>query len=178
MSRKIILYIAVSLDGYIANPDGGIDWLNPDYDEISEDKSYQELYERIDTLIMGRKTYDQIVNELAIDQYPYEDLMSYIITSRPEINQEKIIYTDEPVCDLVRELLNENGKDIWIVGGSQTIAPLIEENLIDEYQITILPILLGEGIPLFRHFQAPIHLFLVSAYARQQMVYLTYEKVR
>ncbi len=177
MSRKLILYVAISLDGYIARSDGSIDWLNPDYDDIGEDKSYRALYERIDTLIMGRKTYDQVVNDLAVDSYPYADRMSYIITSRPEINRDNIIFTDEPVCDLVKALQNEEGKDIWIVGGSQTIAPLMEENLIDEYQITILPILLGEGIPLFRHFQAPVHLFLSSAYAEQQMVYLTYEKV-
>ncbi len=178
MSRKVILYIAISLDGYIANLDGSIDWLNTDNTDIEEDKSYRALYERIDTVILGRKTYDQIVNELAVDHYPYEDHMSYIITSRPEENQDKRIFTDEPVCDLVRDLLTMEGKDIWVVGGSQTIAPLIDENMIDEYQITILPILLGEGIPLFRQFRAPVHLFLVSAYAERQMAYLTYEKVR
>lgn len=175
MSREIILYIATSLDGYIAESDGSIDFLN-NVEVIEEDTSYQDLLDKIDTVIMGRTTYDQVTTVLAPDNYPYEEQMSYIITSRPEANTEKIIFTSENPVELVRKLKKEAGKSIWIVGGGSIISPLVEADLIDTYIIATIPTLLGQGIPLFPEFVGPVELKVKEVYVKNGMVYTTYSK--
>lgn len=76
--RKVVLYIATSLDGYIADKEGKVDWLVPT--GVEEDTSYEDFYAQVDTVIMGRTTYDQVVTELSPTHYPYEDVTSYIMT--------------------------------------------------------------------------------------------------
>lgn len=177
MSREIILYIAASLDGYIAETDGSIDFLGGGIELVEEDTSYQELMEKIDTVIMGRTTYDQVVNELAPDNYPYEEQISYIITSHPEKNNEKLIHTSQSPVELVEKLKKEQGEAIWIVGGGSIIAPLVAANLIDTYIITTIPTILGKGIPLFREFNGPINVKVADMYIKNGMVYTTYKKL-
>lgn len=175
MSREIILYIATSLDGYIAEADGSIDFLNS-VEVVEEENSYQELLDKIDTVIMGRTTYQQVVTELAPDNYPYEKQTSYIITHHPEASSENIIYTKDAPVKLVEQLKAEDGKAIWIVGGGSIVAPLVEANLIDTYIIATLPTLLGKGIPLFPAFKGPIQLKLKQVYMKNDLVFTTYSK--
>ncbi|MBP2099359.1 dihydrofolate reductase family protein [Enterococcus rivorum] len=175
MSREVILYIATSLDGYIAEEDGKIDFLN-NVEVTEEDTSYEELLEKIDTVIMGRTTYHQVTTELAPDNYPYEKQTSYIITHHPEANTETIIYTKDSPVKLVEKLKEESGKAIWIVGGGSIVAPLVEANLIDTYIIATLPIVLGKGIPLFPAFKGPVQLKIDQVYEKNGMVYTTYSK--
>lgn len=177
MIREIILYIAASLDGYIAETDGSIDFLGGGTELVEEDTSYQELMEKIDTVIMGRTTYDQVVNELAPDNYPYEEQTSYIITSHPEKNTDKLIYTSQSPVELVEKLKKEEGEAVWVVGGGSIIAPLVEANLIDTYIITTIPTILGKGIPLFREFNGPINVRVDDMYIKNGMVYTTYKKL-
>lgn len=146
--RKIKLYIAASIDGYIAGPDGELDWLS-DYPITPElNYGYEDFFESIDTVIMGRRTYRDILNMGVI--YPYKDKISYIIT-RNAINtpKEDIIYITNGIENNISALKKREGKDIWLVGGGEIVSLFLNQNWIDEMIITYIPILLGEGIRLF-----------------------------
>ncbi len=139
----MIAYIAMSLDGYIADKDGKVDWLEKvSSPEITEE--YNRFYNSIDNVIMGSTTYEQILG-FDID-YPYEDKMNYILTF------EKEKYTQMPnrkfisIDDIPSELENER---TWVVGGSIVINNLIRAKKIDKFQIAIIPTVLGNGLRLF-----------------------------
>ncbi|MEG0255056.1 dihydrofolate reductase family protein [Vagococcus sp.] len=174
--RKVILYIATSLDGYIADNKGGIEWLSTNAVDNQPDTSYENFYKTIDTVIMGRTTFDQVTTELSPDDYPYADSTSYVLTSREGIQRENVIYTSENVSTLVSNLKNQSGGDIFIVGGASIVQPLIKENLIDEYQLAIIPTLLGEGTSLFGKLDSSVELTAVSAKVVNNIVYHTYLK--
>lgn len=183
MTRKVILYIAASLDGYIADKSGNIDWLTAygNQDLVSEDNSYQTLLTRIDTVLMGRTTYDQVINEFMVendDDYYYENMNNYVFTNRPAEARDNVVFTNESVVDLVRQLKAKSGKDIWLIGGTSIITPLIKKNLIDEYQITFIPVILGSGIKLFESFNINDvrTLKLTNSHTVGDMVYLTYKR--
>lgn len=146
--RKIKLYIAASIDGYIAGRDGELDWLS-DYPITPElNYGYEDFFESIDTVIMGGRTYRDILNMDVV--YPYKDKESYIIT-RNVINtpKEDIIYITNNIEDNISELKKREGKDIWLVGGGEIVSLFLSQDWIDEMIITYIPILLGEGIRLF-----------------------------
>ncbi|MBD1942210.1 dihydrofolate reductase [Coleofasciculus sp. FACHB-712] len=142
--RKVILFIASSLDGYIARQSGDIDWLFTD-----QDYGYSEFFASVDTLLMGRKTYEQV---LTFGEYPYKGVKSYVFTRNPlflaDSNAEVIT---EDIKKFVEQLRQVEGKNIWLVGGSQLTHELMSNNLVDELILSIHPIVLGEGIPLFEH---------------------------
>lgn len=175
--RKIILYIAMSLDGYIARLDGSIDWLEPDSADLKEDDStYDNFYKNVDTVILGKKTYDQIVNELAPKNYPYANVDSFVLTTEHETDTEEIHFTNSSVVAVVNQLVQLNGKNIWVVGGNSVIKPLVKQNLIDEYIIAVIPKILGKGIPLFGKLNNEIALTHKKSYVKNGMTYLNYEK--
>ncbi|MBP1044496.1 dihydrofolate reductase [Vagococcus sp. BWB3-3] len=176
MTRKVILFIATSIDGYIADKSGGVGWLDSATEIIEEDHSYEAFYEKVDTVILGRTTYDQVVNELAPGNYPYEDVTSYVITSRGTEDLAKVHFTNESVVNLVRELKASNGGTIWIVGGSSVVMPLVNENLIDEYQLSTMPILLGQGISLFQEMPKSLRLQTGEVHLKNGIVTTTYFK--
>ncbi|MTD42155.1 dihydrofolate reductase [Erwinia sp. CPCC 100877] len=178
MSREVILYIAASLDGFIAEADGGIDFLGGGAEVVEAETSYQELMEKIDTVVMGRTTYDQVANELSPEHYPYEEQNSYIITNHPEKNHNKITFTNQSPTALIKQLQTEAGKAIWIVGGSRIITPLVEANLIDTYIITTIPVILGKGIPLFREFDGAIKVRAEQVSLKNGMIYSTYSRYK
>lgn len=179
MTRKVILFIAETLDGYIAEKNGNIDFLT-DSDFTSgamTDHEYDKLTKHIDTVVMGRKTYNQVVNELSPNDYPYDDFENYILTTHPTESIGNLHFIKDDVVDLVKNLKNgPSKKDIWIIGGSSIIAPLVNENLIDIYQIGIVPIILGDGIPLFSNKTKFKELNLESAKKINGVSYLTYTK--
>lgn len=84
MKRKVSLFIAMSLDDYIAKADGSVTWLETDRPQTEVDDSYETFYAQVDTVLLGRKTYEQVITELSPEVYPYEDVESYIFTSAPE----------------------------------------------------------------------------------------------
>lgn len=146
--RKIKLYIASSIDGYIAGLDGSLDWLS-DYPITPElNYGYDKFFESVDTVIMGGKTYRDILNMDVI--YPYESKMSYIIT-RNQINnsKENIHFVTDNIIKTVSNLKEKQGKGIWLVGGGELISMLLNYDLVDEMIITYIPTLLGDGVPLF-----------------------------
>ena len=174
--RNTILYIAMSLDGYIADPAGNVDWLTGhDPDAPSED-GYGTFVQGIDTVIMGWNTYHQIVTELSPEQWVYEGLQSYVITHRDCGSREGITFTHQSPTHLIRSLRQAPVKDIWICGGAAVIHPLMQEDLIDTYHISIIPTILGGGIPLFANLQQKLDLHLDACTSCNGITELSYRR--
>ena len=146
--RKVILYIAASLDGYIARPDGRIDWLeNEAYKIEGEDFGYSSFLQTIDTTLMGHSTYKVI---LGFDTpFPYPDKKNYVFSHSELPDTEYVQFISTNVAEFVKKLKQSPGKDIWLIGGSQLNTLLLNAALIDEIILTYIPIILGKGIPLF-----------------------------
>jgi len=145
--RELILYIAQSLDGFIAPPDEDLSFLNAVAVE-GEDYGYADFVATCDTVIMGRRTYDKVVAMGVPDPHP--ERMLYIITSRPGPSTARIrFHTGDPIA-LVKELKAQSGKRIYCDGGAQLIHTLLQHDLIDRFIISTVPVLLGGGIRLFQ----------------------------
>jgi dihydrofolate reductase len=141
----IRIYIAQSLDGYIARPDGAIDWLRP-FDTV--DYSYEKFFAEIGTVVMGRKSY-----ELArsFGDWPYAAARSLVITSQAlDDAPPSVTRVGADFVRLTTALRASGGKDAWIMGGAQTINAFLEAGAIDRIDLFTVPTLLGDGIPLFR----------------------------
>lgn len=172
--RKVTLFIAMSLDGYIADSQGKVEWLEGQSEDIENVDSYSEFIKEIDTVIMGWNTYHQIVTELSPDQWVYEDLTTYVITHRVGDSTEKIRFADTKPAVLVKRLRQENGKGIWICGGANVVQQLVEEDMIDCYYLTVIPTLLGSGIRLFGKSRKERKLKLVNIRSYNGMTELVY----
>ncbi len=143
---EIILYIAASLDGYIASPDGGVDWLSA-VEVEGEDYGYEEFYESVDALLMGSKTYEQV---LGFGEWPYTGKPCWVCTSRRlEQALPEVAFTASEPTRTLSELETRGLDRVWLVGGGRLAASFAKDKLISEYVISVAPILLGAGIPLF-----------------------------
>lgn len=149
MSRKVILYVAVSLDGYIADHEGKVDRLVGKDSEYNGDYGYGEFISHVDTVVMGMHTYQQIMTELSPDEWPYPNLKSYIFTHQEMNDRRGIAFIQRKPEKFLLELKNKPGKDIWICGGSNLANQLMDAGMIDEYHLHIMPVVLGGGVPLF-----------------------------
>lgn len=147
--RSVVLFIAMSLDGYIADINGGVDWLNGQSHEAENADAYSEFVKNIDTVVMGWKTYHQVATELSPSEWVYRDFMSYVITHHAQTQKERIKFTCESPGSLIRRLKGEPGKGIWICGGASIVQQLLEDGLIDRFHISIIPTILGSGTRLF-----------------------------
>lgn len=176
MSRKIVLYIATSLDGFIAKDDGSVDWLVGESRDPHVETGYGTFINTIDTILMGWTTYHQLVTELSPDEWPYPGKKCYVASSKPREKQEHVEIITGDIVKFIREQQNLPGEDIWLVGGGKLIAPFVEQNLIDEYILTIIPTLLGSGIPLFRGAPQTIDLHLKKTLTFDGMVQLIYTR--
>lgn len=157
MSRKVILYIATSLDNYIARENGEVDWLMGDGSNPNIDNGYEEFYKTIDTVIIGKSTYDQVMEW---GEYPYKNCESYVYTRKETKDSEYVEFTNEDPKELISKLKEKPGKDIWIVGGADIVDLFLKQDLIDEFIIATIPTILGSGIPLFRENNGEIKLKL------------------
>ncbi len=173
MERSVILYIATSLDGYIATDDESLEWLFRV--EGEGDNGYSEFYNTVDTIIMGRKTYDWIMKEEK-GHFPYENKKCYVFSKSAHDFNEQVEFVSCDIIDFISRLKSGNGGGIWIVGGGNLIAPLVQENAVDEYIITIAPKIIGSGIPLFRRQFVEVGLELKSVRRFGQFVELHYVK--
>ena len=147
--RKISLFIAMSLDGYIADSKGGVGWLNGQGIDDENIDTYSEFVKTIDTILMGWNTYHQVATELSPKEWIYNEFTTYVITHNEHTSSEKIRFVNINPVDLVKRLKEEDGKDVWICGGANLVGQLVDEDLIDYYYITVIPTLLGSGIRLF-----------------------------
>jgi len=145
--RKVKLYIASSIDGKIALPDGNIDWLN-DFNNPDQDYGYKDFLDSVDITIMGNKTYQQVLS--FGKEFPYRDKRNYVFTRNTGlIKDENVDFVSRDYLSFIHALKNETGKDIWLIGGSKVNSFFLANNLIDELILFIIPVLLGDGIPLF-----------------------------
>lgn len=146
--RKIIVYIAASMDGYIARPDGNLDWLST-VEVQGEDYGYKAFTETIETVVMGRNTYEKVLS-FGIP-YPHAGKKSYIITQTltNSTNPDIHFYAGN-IGELILRLKQERGKNIFIDGGAQVVHALLKEKLVDELIVSTIPVMLGEGIRLFQ----------------------------
>ena len=141
--RKIILNIAISLDGYIAGPNGEYDWLYTD-----QDYGMAEFFDQIDTSLMGRKTFDTIRK---MGANPNKHLHNYVFSKTLKLfPTDGFEFIDSDVKGFVELLKKQPGKDIWLMGGGELIKYFLVHNLIDEIMLAVHPIILGNGIPLFK----------------------------
>lgn len=173
---KVTLFIAMSLDGYIADKDGGVDWLNGQEEDGENMDTYSEFIKTIDTIIMGWNTYHQVITELSPEEWVYPEQISYVITHREIPSTERIRFTSESPCDLVKRLREEEGNGIWICGGASIVRQLMETDLIDTLHISVIPTLLGDGVRLFGPLEKEQKLRLVKTQSYNGITDLVYEK--
>ncbi|MHA1884291.1 MAG: dihydrofolate reductase family protein [Promethearchaeota archaeon] len=173
--RKIKLYIASSLDGYIARENGDVDWLEQ-FQRSGGDYGYQEFYNSIDTTVMGNKTYTQV---LGFGDFPYKDKRNLVLTRQNEPRDAEFVeYINHDIIEFIKELKDQDGKDIWLIGGSIAIELLHNSDLIDEYILFIMPVTLGSGIPLFTKNTIPSKFSLMSQISYQNgVIQLIYKKI-
>ncbi len=174
--RNVVLYTAMSLDGYLADRDGGVGWLSGQDPNAEDPDTYASFIRDVDTVLMGWNTYHQVTTELSPSVWPYHGLTSYVITHRALSSSEEIRFTQMEPCRLVCTLREASGRDIWICGGAEIIRPLIEEDLIDIYRISVIPVLLGGGKVLFDPVERPLALRLTGYQQGNGIVELTYTR--
>jgi len=157
--RKIVVSIAMSTDGFIARSDGDVAWL--DRPGPKRDYGLGEFFKTIDTILWGRKTYDKGI-EMGMKSADFgPGVKHYLFSRRP---QKSLLpgfeWTRETVKTFAKRLRAQRGKDIWMMGGGGIIASFLDEGEIDEFRIHVIPILIGEGIPLIqpRHLSIPLRL--------------------
>ncbi len=174
--RKIKLYIAMSLDGYVADKDGGVSFLGGDGSDEQNFGSYPEFIETIDTVILGYNTYHQIVTELSPNEWAYKGKTSYVLTHKDISNEDEIIFTDENIEELTEKLKQSIGKDIWVCGGANIVMQFHKLGLIDEYVLSLIPTILGSGTRLFDDIDFEQKLKLKSTKTYNGIVDVVYEK--
>jgi dihydrofolate reductase len=166
LQRKIIVYIAVSADGYIARPDGDVEWLNrlPP----AGDYGMGEFYKTVDTVLIGRKTHDWALEyqrktgskESVFDK----NVTNYVFSHKPPKTEAAgVEFVSEPVNAFAQRLRATPGKNIWMMGGGELIASFLDAGQIDEFDINVIPVFIGEGIPLIAPRHRDVTLRLLSA---------------
>jgi len=167
--RKIIAYLATSADGYIARPDGDVEWLNRR--PRTGDYGMKEFYAKIDTILLGRKTYDW--TKRFLKQNPKmggmvnSKIAHYVFSRKPRRQAlPGMEFVPEPVKEFAQRLRASPGKDIWMMGGGELIASFLDAGELDEFDIHVIPVLIGEGIPLIapRHRDVPLRLETCKKY--------------
>ena len=173
MGGKAILYIAVSLDGYIADSSGGVGWLGGEDPRYDGDYGYESFFRGINTVVMGWNTYRQVDTELSPGQWPYGGKETYVLTHRRLPDREGIHFVERPAVELVSQLKGRG--DVWICGGAAIVEQVLEQT--DEFRLSVMPVLLGGGIRLFP--QDGMHrLALVSAETENGVLNCIYRKIR
>ena len=151
--KNIILYIASSLDGFIARTDGSVDWLFSD-----QDYGYQEFYNSIDTVVMGRKTYEQA---RSFEEHPFAGKSFFVFSRSMTRSPEKNVnFIDDTIPDFIGKIKRKSRTNIWLVGGAELIEIFLNRNSINFLILSIHPIILGKGIPLFKNLKREVNLKL------------------
>ncbi len=181
-TRRIVVYIATSADGYIARPDGDVEWLNRRPRDV--DYGMREFYPTIDTILWGRKTYDWLLDycrRTGKKKGLFDTKVANYVFSREPPRQAApgAEFVTEPVKEFAQRLRATPGKQIWMMGGGGLIASFLDAGEIDEFDIHVIPVFIGEGIPLVapRHRDVPLRLRSSRKY-RDGVVRLRYEVAR
>lgn len=158
--RKVILYIAMSLDGFIAKPKDDLSFLSV-VDQKGEDYGYANFIEAVDTIILGRRTYDWVLKQ--IPEWNHQDKDTYVVTRSPKPDQGNVRFYTGELHELVENLKAKKGRHIFVDGGAQLVNSMMQEDLIDEYIISVIPIFVGAGVRLFGEKNPELLLELVSS---------------
>ncbi len=170
--RSVVLFIASSLDGYIATKDESMDWL---YNVEGEgDNGFSAFYETVDTVLLGKKTYDWIMKH-DLEEFPYKNKQCFVFTRSKMEDTEDVKFVNGNIAEFIVKLKSQNGKRIWIVGGGELLHSFLQEKLVDEIIITVAPVILGSGIPLFREGDYQLNLQLKGTKNFNQFIELHYE---
>lgn len=167
MTARRSVFIATSLDGFISRTDGRIDWLNEANALLppGEDCGFAEFFSTVDALVMGRNTFEQV---LSFPEWPYGStpviVLSHSLRSLPAPVPATVSLSAEPPATLVKRLSAEGLGHLYIDGG-RTIQSFLVANLVDEMTITVIPVLLGSGKPLFGSLQRDVNLQLLTSRA-------------
>lgn len=165
MPTKCSVFIAASLDGFIARPDGAIDWLHrAEYaTEDGDDFGYADFVKDIDALVMGRNSFEKV---LSFPHWPYEDMPVIVLSSQqveiPTALKDRVQKMNASPTELVEQLAAQGKQHLYIDGGI-TIQRFLRAGLIDEITLTQIPVLLGAGLPLFGSIGREIALELVDS---------------
>jgi dihydrofolate reductase len=170
--RKLVLYIATSLDGYIATEDDSLEWLFKT--EGEGDNGYSEFYNTVDTILIGRRTYDWIIEEEK-GNFPYKNKECYVFSKSESGKNENVEFINQDVVEFTNKIKRLDGGNIWLVGGGTLLHSFIKERLVDELIITIAPTLIGHGIALFKKNNFELELKLKNIRKFNQFVELHYE---
>ena len=172
--RKVVASLGISLDGYIARASGAVDFLF-----MPKDFSMAPFLETIDTLIMGRKTLD-VSRQLGGDAAGWPGMATYVFSrSQPPGEREGVVFVNEPPAALVKRLRARRGKNLWLMGGGELLRDFLKEDLVDELHLGIVPVLLGEGIPLFpAGFPQREFKLVENRSFSKGLVYLRYQRAR
>jgi dihydrofolate reductase len=152
--RKIILNLAVSLDGFIEGPNGEFDWCMTD-----QDYGMTEFMNRVDTILFGRKSYELLIK---MDPTAYPDKAKYVFSHTLPIVPAPVHLVSGDVTKVVEQIKSQPGKDIWLFGGANLTTRFINAGLIDELQLSIHPLLLGKGKPLFSGIESRVPYTLID----------------
>ncbi|MFP7200287.1 dihydrofolate reductase family protein [Lysinibacillus halotolerans] len=164
-SRKVLLDLAVSLDGFIEGQNGEIDWCIMD-----EEMGFNNFLNQIDTIFYGRKSYD-LWGESTPDiedvdlQKQMESIHTkkkYVFSRTQKGTDQKAVYINENILEEVEKIKSQSGKDIWLYGGSSLITTFMNLGLVDELRLSVHPVILGEGKPLFVNIKQRLNLNLVD----------------
>ena len=148
--RKIIVYIATSADGYIARPDGNVDWLN--VPRKAEDYGMTDFFKTVDTVLWGRTTFDEAIGRTKGKGGFSKSMKTYVFTHNPPADSpyKYVEFVNEPIGEFGRRLRATPGKDIWMMGGGGLIGSFLDAGELDEFIIHVMPVFIGEGIPLIQ----------------------------
>ncbi len=173
---KVTLYIAASVDGYIAGTDDNLDWLDRVARE-GEDYGYETFYAGCDALIMGRRTFDWIT---AHGPWPYPDKTTYLLSNEaPAQAAEGVVHVGTDAATCVATAQADGHENLWLVGGGAVVRSFLDADLIDEFIISLVPVLLGRGVPLFPASAGTTSLRLLSSRAFDSgLVQNHYRRVR
>lgn len=174
--RRVILYIAQSLDGYIATENNDISWLSI-VERDNEDYGYASFIETVDTVFMGRKTYEKVLS-FGIE-FPHKGRTCYVLSKTLMGADSNVMFFSGDIVDLVAKIKNEEGQNIFIDGGSEVVREFRDNDLIDEYVVSIIPVLLGKGIRLFKDTDTRNNLELTESKVFDSgLVQLRYSRVK
>jgi len=172
--RNVVLGVGISLDGYIARPDGAVDFLF-----MPKDYSMAPFFATVDTAIMGRKTLEAGLKMSGGTMPRYDMLMFVFSKSRPSGERDGVVFVNESPVRFVTRLRKRHGKDIWLMGGGELARLFLKADLVDRLYLGVVPVLLGEGIPLFPGGfpQRDFKLLENKTYSKG-LIALTYERSR
>lgn len=173
MGRKVILNLAMSLDGFIADEHGGYSWIKGDgcnAHDTAVKWDFKKFLDDVDVVVMGRCCYDQKMYE------DYKDKKVLVASSELCGDEDNLSFISGDICAAVRRELEKDGKNIYLFGGGITLDSFLREDMIDEYVVGVIPTLLGKGRPLFLHGTPHIDLRLRDYYIDEGVMVLCYTR--